>query len=117
MVSRNLGWSENKRGTRSEGDLFAGTWKGNIVTPVGTMKVRFDIEEHEGVVGGVASNEFETVEMLEVKDSGNKLSWEQEVAKPMKLRLVFAVEVVGDEMEGTAKAGFLPASKLRAVRE
>jgi hypothetical protein len=35
----------------------------------------------------------------------------------MKLTLKFEVDVDGDAMTGTAKAGFLPASKLHGSRQ
>jgi len=95
---------------------FAGSWDATLVTPIGTMLVVFDITEVDGVIGGVAKSDAETVEILDAVAEGNRLTWTQMVTTPMKLTLKFDVNVEGDTMTGGYKAGIFPASKVHATR-
>jgi hypothetical protein len=95
---------------------FAGSWDVTIDTPIGKMEVVFDIAEEGGAIHGTARSDAESVELLDPVASGNKLTWTQNVTTPMKLTLKFDVDVDGDSMTGTAKAGFLPGSKLHGTR-
>jgi hypothetical protein len=95
---------------------FAGTWAVTIETPIGNMAVVFDINEENGVISGTARSDAESVEMLEPVADGNRLTWKQNVTTPMKLTLKFDVDVDGDAMTGTSKAGIFPASKLHGSR-
>jgi hypothetical protein len=54
--------------------------------------------------------------MLDIAQSGNTVTWTQDVTKPMQLSLKFEVTIDGDQMIGTAKAGFLPAAKIAGAR-
>ena len=67
-------------------------------------------------MSGHASNDSETVPMLAIAQSGNTVTWTQDVTKPMQLSLKFEVTIDGDQMIGTAKAGFLPAAKIAGDR-
>ena len=95
---------------------FAGAWDATLVTPIGTMLVVFDITEQDGVIGGEARSDAETVEILEAKAEGNRLTWTQNVTTPMRLTLKFEVTVDGDTMTGSYKAGIFPASTVNATR-
>jgi hypothetical protein len=95
---------------------FAGTWAVTIETPIGNMAVVFDISEENGVISGTARSDAESVEMLEPVADENRLTWTQNVTTPMKLTLKFDVDVDGDSMTGTSKAGIFPASKLYGSR-
>ena len=95
---------------------FAGSWKVVIDTPVGKMAAVFDITDEGGVISGTASSGDEVVEIREAVADGDRLTWLQDVAKPMKLTLKFDVTVEGDAMTGTSKAAIFPASKLSGTR-
>ncbi|HWD95568.1 MAG TPA: hypothetical protein VG246_04020 [Acidimicrobiales bacterium] len=95
---------------------FAGSWDVTIDTPIGKMAVVFDITEEGGVIQGTARSDKESVVFLEPVADGNHLTWTQNVTTPMKITLKFAVDVDGDSMTGTSKAGFLPASKVYGSR-
>jgi len=57
------------------------------------------------------------VEFLDAVAEGNKLTWTQVVTTPMKLTLKFDVDVDGDAMTGTSKAGsFQPPRCSEAAR-
>jgi hypothetical protein len=95
---------------------FAGIWDVTIDTPIGKMVVVFDITEADGAIQGKARSDAEEVDFLDPVAEGNQLRWTQNVTTPMKLTLKFVVDVEGDSMTGTSKAGFLPASKLHGSR-
>ena len=95
---------------------FAGTWDVTLDTPIGKMDVVFEITDVDGVVGGIARSDAETVEILDAVADGNRLTWAQAVTTPMRLTLKFDVTVDGDTMTGTSKAGILPTSKVHGSR-
>jgi hypothetical protein len=95
---------------------YAGLWNATLYTPIGEMVATFDIRDDNGVITGTASNGKETVEILDAVADGSKLTWNMKVTTPMKLTLKFDVEIDGDSMEGTSKAGILPSSRVVGTR-
>ncbi|OZB98856.1 DJ-1/PfpI family protein [Paenibacillus sp. XY044] len=95
---------------------FDGEWNVTITTPVGKMDVKLSIATTHGVVHGTATQGEETVKFLNPVIQGSKLTWSQQVTKPLRLNLKFEVNVNGDELNGVAKAGVLPASKVVGKR-
>lgn len=95
---------------------FVGSWNATLVTPIGTMIAVFNITEMDGVLGGVATTDAESVDILDAVADGNRLTWTQKVTTPMKLTLKFDVTVDGDSMNGGYKAGIFPSSTVRATR-
>jgi len=93
-----------------------GTWNATLESMIGTMQVRFVISESNGQLTGEASNDSETVPMLDLQQTGSALTWTQDVTKPMQLTLKFEAQLKGDSMTGTAKAGFLPGAKIVGQR-
>ena len=80
------------------------------------MKAVFHITDVDGVLGGVATSDAETVDIVDAVAEGNRLTWTQMVTTPMKLTLKFDVTVEGDTMSGGYKAGIFPSSKVEATR-
>jgi hypothetical protein len=95
---------------------FAGTWNVTFDTPIGKMDVVFDITDEGGVIRGTAATDKETVEFIDPVAAGNRLTWSQKVTTPMRLTLKLDVEIDGDTLNGTSKAGILPTSKVYGVR-
>jgi hypothetical protein len=95
---------------------FVGSWDVTIETPIGKMAAVFDISEENGLISGTARSGDEVVEIREAVADGDRLTWVQNVQKPMKLTLKFDVVVDGDSMTGTSKAAIFPASKLYGTR-
>jgi hypothetical protein len=95
---------------------FAGSWNVVIDTPIGKMDAIFDITDEGGAIGGTARSGDEVVEIRDAVADGDRLTWLQDVTKPMKLTLKFDVTVDGDSMTGTSKAAIFPASKLSGTR-
>jgi hypothetical protein len=95
---------------------FEGSWDVTIATPIGNLAVVFDIAEKDGAIQGTARSDAETVDFLEPVADGNRLTWQQEVTTPMRLKLSFEVTVEGDTMTGTSRAPGIPASKVSGGR-
>jgi hypothetical protein len=102
--------------TMNDMTTFAGTWDVTIDTLIGKMEVVFEITEQDGVIDGTARSDAETVEFIDAVADGNSLTWSQNVTTPMRLTLKFDVNVEGDSMTGTSKAGIFPASKVYGSR-
>jgi hypothetical protein len=95
---------------------FDGKWQVTIATPIGKQTVTFDISTRDGVITGMATQKDEIVPFEEVVPDGNRLTWAQNVTKPLKLRLKFDITVQGNQLSGTAKAGILPTSTVTGER-
>jgi hypothetical protein len=95
---------------------FAGTWNATLDTPIGQIAAVFTITDKDGVIGGSASTDKETVDILDAAADGDRLTWILKTTTPMKLTLKFDVTVDGDTMTGTSKAGILPSSKVSGTR-
>ena len=65
---------------------------------------------------GTAIQGGERSAIIDAQLDGGRLTWRQQISKPMKLNLKFDVTFAGDRMNGTARAGLLPASKLEGRR-
>jgi hypothetical protein len=96
--------------------IFDGTWNITIATPIGKQSVVLDISTKDGNLRGTARQGEEVVPFIDPVADGNRLTWTQHVTRPMRLSLTFDVTVEGATMTGTAKAGFLPTSKLTGAR-
>jgi hypothetical protein len=96
--------------------IFDGKWQVSIATPIGRQFVIFDIKTQDGVISGTATQKDETVPLEEIVPDGNRLTWSQNVTKPLKLRLKFDVLFEGDKLSGMAKAGILPTSTVSGER-
>ncbi len=96
--------------------VFDGEWDTTIATPVGKQAVKLHIATVNGVIQGTAMQGDEVSAFIDPDLQGNTLRWSQRITKPMHLNLKFEVTVDGDVMTGIAKAGVLPASKLKGKR-
>jgi hypothetical protein len=96
--------------------MFDGTWNVTIATPIGKQSVVLELTSRDGTLRGTARQGDEVVELVDPVVDGNRLRWTQRVTRPLRLTLAFDVTVEGASMIGTAKAGFLPTSKLTGVR-
>ncbi|MEC0107527.1 DJ-1/PfpI family protein [Paenibacillus taichungensis] len=96
--------------------VFDGNWDTTIATPVGKLEVKLYIKTISDVIHGTATQGNETIPFMNPVLCDNKLTWSLSITKPMRLNLKFEVAVDGDKMNGIAKAGLLPASKLTGKR-
>ena len=99
-----------------EGKNAGGMWDVRIYTPVGVQDVVMTIADEAGQVQGASEGGGESNPFISPHWVGDELLWEQRVSKPMKLKLKFRVRVSGDTLQGSAKAGVLPAVKVMGKR-
>ncbi|HET6734154.1 hypothetical protein [Mycobacterium sp.] len=93
-----------------------GEWDVMIKTPIGSLAVAYTFTDGGGAVAGTATGKGETVPLRDITVAGQRVTWRQSVTKPMRLDLDFDVEVDGDRLAGTSKAGRLPRSAVTGVR-
>jgi hypothetical protein len=99
-----------------------GTWDLTIATPAGLMTSVVELRREGGQLAGVgyeAGKEADgSVALTDITfdDKGGRLTWNQAITKPMRLKIAFAVTVDGDVLAGTSKAGFMPAAKVTGQR-
>lgn len=95
---------------------FAGLWDITIATPIGKQEVALRIAEHDGQVTGFATQGDETVPLIDPRLDGQRLTWSQNVTRPMKLSIRFDVLREGHTLSGTAKPGILPSVRVSGRR-
>lgn len=93
-----------------------GVWNITISTPIGSQAVVLELSESDGVITGMVKAAAETTPLLNPILTGNRLTWQQSITKPMRLNLSFDVVIEGDTLLGTSKAGMLPSSKITGSR-
>lgn len=90
----------------------AGKWDVTIFTPLGEQRAAYEFQSSGGGVVGTATQNNETMELEDCVIAGDQMTFTQKIQKPMRLTLKFDVAVNGDELQGVAKAGVLPASRV-----
>ncbi len=93
-----------------------GTWDLTVNTPIGKLKAVAEFVRRDGVLTGTARSADEEVPLTDLALDGDRLSWRQSITEPMRLNLEFILELDGDTLKGTSRAGRLPASKVTGVR-
>ena len=97
-----------------------GTWQLVIRTPVGSMPVELIVTGEADGHAGFARGQGQDIVIPHItvtqQADGQHLRWTQQVTKPLRLTLHFDVLVTGDTLNGTARAGRLPASQVLGNR-
>jgi hypothetical protein len=96
--------------------MIDGSWDSVILTPIGRVHVTFQFTRAAGALTGTASSRGETVGLHDIVEHGERVTWRQQVTKPLRLNLDFDVTVTGDVLEGHSKAGRLPSSPVTGTR-
>jgi hypothetical protein len=94
-----------------------GDWDVTIKTPIGSLAVVYSFTEQDGTLAGTATGKDETVGLHAIAVDGQRITWRQSVAKPMRLNLDFDVTVDGDRLTGYSRAGRLPKSAVTGRRK
>jgi hypothetical protein len=94
-----------------------GFWKVAVSTPLGTRHTVLELFTEDGVLKGISRGEKETLELKDLQHEAGRLTWYQSITRPLRMDLVFDVQVNGDDMTGTAKGGPMPAGKVSGHRE
>ncbi|MBX8686523.1 MULTISPECIES: hypothetical protein [Mycobacteriaceae] len=95
---------------------IAGNWNVTIKTPIGSLAAEYSFSDTSAGLTGTATLKGDVVELKDVSQIGNHLTWRQKVTKPMRLNLEFDVMILGDEMSGHSRAGRLPRSAVTGTR-
>ena len=95
---------------------IVGDWDVVISTPIGTLRARYVFRGDEHALTGTATGAGDEAELLDLAVAGARVTWRQQVRKPIRLNLDFDVTVDGDTFEGHSRAGRLPRSKVTARR-
>ena len=95
---------------------IAGDWDVTIKTPIGSLAVHYTFADTGTGVSGSATLKDETVALHAISIEGDRVTWRQSVARPMRLNLDFEVQVSGDTMHGHSRAGRLPRSAVTGTR-
>lgn len=93
-----------------------GFWDVSIKTPLGTRRTVLELFTADGVLKGISRGEKEQLTLNELTQDGNRLSWSQNITKPMRMVLSFDVTIDGDAMTGTARGGPMPAAAVSGSR-
>ena len=106
--------------TSEHESTIIGTWDLQIATPVGRLKVSMSFQDTDNGIAGTARRDDETVALHDISGipnaNGERVTWTQSVAKPLRLTLAFDVVVTGDSLTGVSRAGRLPAAKVTGQR-
>ena len=68
---------------------FDGAWTLSIVTPIGTQTVSYTFVTGTTGLSGTATQGQDTTILLDPQLRGQRLTWTQQVTRPMKLKLHF----------------------------
>jgi len=94
-----------------------GKWKVTIKSPTGPMATELMLAQVDGALTGTQSGQGMSSPISEAKLDGDKLSWVNHVAKPMKMKLEFSGVVDGSKISGKVKAGFVGSFPFTGVKE
>ena len=73
---------------------IAGDWDVTIKTPIGSLAVEYSFSDTATGLSGTAMLKGDTVELQDISQSGDRLTWRQQVTKPMRLNLEFDVTIL-----------------------
>ena len=97
-----------------------GRWALTMRTPIGSIDAELVFALVDGVLTGTASGAEETGPLHDVRiepvAAGERVTWTQSIAKPLRLNLAFDVVVDGTSMHGHSRAGRLPRSGVSGRR-
>ncbi|WP_137844617.1 hypothetical protein [Microbacterium sp. 2FI] len=92
-----------------------GTWNVEMKSPFGNQA--FDLTFAEDPATGTMSGPQGQMQVDNlVFDDDDTVTFTVDVAKPMKLHIVWQLTAEGDSLSGSAKAGAFPAQKVTGTR-
>ncbi|HKY89852.1 MAG TPA: hypothetical protein VJM11_02390 [Nevskiaceae bacterium] len=93
-----------------------GTWKVVIKGPTGPQETQLVLTRKDGVLAGEQSAQGASSPVSEMVLEGNRLSWVNHVAKPIKMKVRFEGTLEGDRMSGKCKPGFMGSFPFTGVK-
>jgi hypothetical protein len=92
-----------------------GTWKTTINSPMGVQQGTLNIKTDGGSFTGSMASAQGTQD-ISGKVEGDTLTWASKLTQPFPIDLEFTVNVDGDKMSGSVKAGAFGSSPLTGER-
>ncbi|MEW2491300.1 hypothetical protein [Streptomyces sp. NPDC048411] len=94
---------------------ITGTWSAEMNTPFGKQNLTITLKGGEPPMGILDSPEgrSEVQGLVLTEDTAN---FTLPIDTPIKATVVWKLRAEGDDLSGTVKAGFFPASKLKGSR-
>ncbi|MGP3534123.1 hypothetical protein ACTU3I_04955 [Microbacterium sp. RD1] len=93
-----------------------GTWNIEIATPLGRQQATLHIVTDGEALTGTAHTKDESVVIADGTIRGATLTCAVDLTKPLPLKVIYTLEIDGDVISGTAKAGRFPMSKVTGWR-
>src|SRR5262249_29609945 len=93
-----------------------GTWNLVVKGPTGPQPTVLVLERAGNTFTGTQSGQGSTTPVADVRVDGNKVSWVNNVTKPIKIKVTFTGEITGNSMNGTCKAGFMGKYPFTATK-
>jgi hypothetical protein len=103
--------------SNTENVSLEGKWNLVLKAPNGKQPSVLLIEREGETMAGTLSADSGTTAISDVKVEGNKVSWVNQVTKPLKIKVTFTGEIEGNSMSGKAKIGFMGSYPFTATKE
>jgi len=95
----------------------SGNWNLTIKTPMGEQKMKVQLIEDGEILTGTVQDANQPVTAIKMGSiKGNQLAWKFDVKKPFSATVAVAVQIDGNAMTGTAKAGVFPLARVIGSR-
>lgn len=93
-----------------------GKWNVTVKGPTGPQPAVLVLEKSGDSFTGAQTGDGNTSQIIDFKYDGKNISWANQITKPMKLKVEFKGEVVGNTITGKAKAGFMGSYPFTAIK-
>lgn len=93
-----------------------GTWNVVVKGPTGPQPAVLTLEKSGDSYTGAQTGGGSSTPVADFKLTGNKVYWVNHVTKPMKIKVEFNGELVGNTISGKAKAGFMGSYPFTATK-
>ncbi len=94
-----------------------GSWTITVKGPTGAESTKLVLQNNGGKLSGTQSGRGMTADILDAKFDGGKITWINQITKPMKMKVEFSGTVEGNTMSGKAKAGFIGAFPFTGTKD
>lgn len=93
-----------------------GIWNVTLQTPMGEQKGVLTLTSEGGSLEGTLDTSMGNLPLTDGKVSGDHLTWQTKMTKPMPMNLKFTADVSGDTISGTFKMGLMGKSAFEGTR-
>lgn len=93
-----------------------GVWDTVTKTPMGDQAAEVTITSSGDTFTGVSKGALGSMELLDGKIDGDKVTWRMEMTVPFPISLEAEALIAGDQLAGSIKAGAFGASPITGTR-